>query len=58
MILADLDRSQAPSKLLQEKVKKGELGVKSGKGFYDWTPEKADAVRARMLKHLRAALKR
>ena len=33
----------------QEKVKKGELGAKSGKGFYDWTPEKADAVRARIL---------
>jgi 3-hydroxybutyryl-CoA dehydrogenase len=58
VILADLDRSQAPSKLLAEKVKKGELGVKSGKGFYDWTPQKADEVRARMLRHLRAALKR
>jgi 3-hydroxybutyryl-CoA dehydrogenase len=58
VILADLDRSQSPSRLLAAKVKKGELGVKSGKGFYDWTPEKADAVRARMLNHLRAALKR
>ncbi len=56
VILPDLNRSQAPSPLLAEKVKKGELGVKSGKGFYEWTPEKADAVRARMLKHLRAAL--
>ncbi len=56
VILPDLNRSQAPSPLLADKVKKGELGVKSGKGFYDWTPEKADAVRARMLKHLRAAL--
>jgi len=56
VILPDLNRSQAPSPLLAEKVKKGELGVKTGKGFYDWTPEKADEVRARMLRHLRAAL--
>jgi 3-hydroxybutyryl-CoA dehydrogenase len=57
VILPDLNRSQAPSPLLAEKVRKGELGVKSGKGFYDWTPEKADEVRLRMLRHLRAALK-
>jgi 3-hydroxybutyryl-CoA dehydrogenase len=58
VILPDISRSQAPSALLVEKVRKGELGVKSGKGFYDWTPERADEVRARMLKHLRSALKR
>jgi len=58
VILPDLNRSQSPSPLLAEKVRKGELGVKSGKGFYDWTPEKADEVRARMLRHLRAALKK
>ncbi len=56
VILPDLNRSQAPSPLLAEKVKKGELGVKTGKGFYEWTPQKADEVRERMLKHLRAAL--
>jgi 3-hydroxybutyryl-CoA dehydrogenase len=58
VILRDLNRSQEPSPLLSEKVRKGELGVKSGKGFYDWTPEKAEEVRSRMLRHLRAALKR
>jgi 3-hydroxybutyryl-CoA dehydrogenase len=58
VILPDLNRSQAPSPLLSEKVKKGELGVKTGKGFYEWTPEKADQVRQRMLRHLRAALKK
>jgi len=58
VILHDLNRSQVPSPLLVEKVKKGELGVKTGKGFYDWTPEKADEVRSRMLRHLRAALKK
>jgi 3-hydroxybutyryl-CoA dehydrogenase len=33
------------SPLLREMVERGELGVKSGLGFYEWTPEKADSVR-------------
>ena len=38
--------STAPdAPLLQEMVERGELGVKSGIGFYEWTPEKADSVR-------------
>jgi 3-hydroxybutyryl-CoA dehydrogenase len=57
VILKHLDRSEAPAAILREKVKKGELGMKSGKGFYDWTPESANAVRTRMLNHLRAVLK-
>ena len=35
-------------KLLQEKVDKGELGAKTGKGFYDWTPEAAEAARRKI----------
>jgi len=27
----------APPKILKEKVKKGELGKKTGKGFYTWS---------------------
>jgi len=57
VILKHLDRSEAPAAILREKVRKGELGMKSGKGFYDWTPESANAVRKRMLDHLRAVLK-
>ena len=57
VILKHLDRSEAPAAILRDKVKKGELGMKSGKGFYDWTPESANAVRTRMLNHLRAVLK-
>ncbi len=57
VILRHLDRSEAPAAILREKVKKGELGMKSGKGFYDWTPESANAVRTRMLDHLRKVLK-
>jgi 3-hydroxyacyl-CoA dehydrogenase len=34
-------------RLHQEKVARGELGVKSGRRFLEWTPEKAQAVRNR-----------
>lgn len=34
--------------VLEEKVKSGELGVKSGRGFYEWTPESAAALQRRM----------
>ena len=33
------DPSFAPPQILQEKVAKGELGRKSGRGFFTWTPE-------------------
>lgn len=32
----DLENRGEPSHLLAEKVKQGDLGLKSGKGFYDW----------------------
>jgi len=33
--------------LMREKVAAGDLGVKTGKGFYDWSKKSADAVKAR-----------
>ena len=45
---ADLDSSMDVLNLLQEKVDRGELGAKSGKGFFDWTPESAEATRRKM----------
>jgi len=33
--------------ILREKVSKGELGAKTGKGFYDWRQKDFDAVKAR-----------
>lgn len=38
-LFKDLCNSLEPSKLLKDKVKKGELGSKSGEGFYNWAPE-------------------
>jgi len=52
-VLQDLEASADPSPLLKERVTKGELGFKSGKGLYDsWTPERMKGTRARLMKHL------
>jgi 3-hydroxyacyl-CoA dehydrogenase len=34
------------------------LGMKTGKGFYEWTPESAQHVRERLTRHLRDAIKK
>ena len=52
-VLKDLEASPNPSPLLREKVKKGELGFKTGKGFYEkWTPEDMKRVRENLLNYL------
>ncbi|GAA0180571.1 3-hydroxyacyl-CoA dehydrogenase family protein [Clostridium sediminicola] len=38
-LLKDLSNSTEPSKLLESKIKNGNLGSKSGEGIYTWTPE-------------------
>ncbi len=43
-----LEASPEVSPILREKVERGELGVQTGKGFYDWTPEGAVALRERI----------
>ena len=51
-VLADLEASGAPSPYLRRLVEEGRLGMKSGEGFHDWTPEGADAVRNRVSSYL------
>ncbi|MCE7985597.1 MAG: 3-hydroxyacyl-CoA dehydrogenase family protein [Caldilinea sp. CFX5] len=47
-LLPDLNRDCAPTQLVRDKVAAGELGVKRGKGFYDWTPAQvAETIRRR-----------
>lgn len=43
-----IDRSSEPPQSLRAKVARGELGLKAGKGFYEWTPEEAAALRRRI----------
>ena len=40
----DLENRQEPSELLRGKVERGELGAKSGQGFYAWSPERRERV--------------
>ena len=47
-ILPDLDSSKEISHLVKEIVARGDLGVKSGKGFYTWTQERAQSVRRKI----------
>jgi len=51
-LLPDLDCSSEPLQLIQDKVAKGELGAKSGKGFYDWPPGRFEEVIRRRDKKL------
>lgn len=43
-LLPELCNETRPSPLLTKYVEAGRLGVKTGAGFYDWTPERIEAV--------------
>ncbi len=44
-LLPHLEASKEPSKLLQALQNEGALGFKTGRGFQNWTPERAQSVR-------------
>ena len=50
-VFPHLSNADDPS-LLREMVERGDIGVKVGKGFYEWTPEKAEELRRRISKGL------
>lgn len=52
-----LDNTAEPPALLVDKVTKGDLGMKTGKGFRDWTPQSAEEVRQRLNAYLAAQAK-
>jgi len=51
-ILKHLEASPSPSPLLKEKVEKGELGFKTGKGYQTWSAEEAEKSRKKLLDYL------
>lgn len=55
-ILPFIDRTPGPLQILVDKVGAGDLGMKTGRGFREWTPEEAAATRQRLSDHLIAAL--
>jgi 3-hydroxybutyryl-CoA dehydrogenase len=46
-VLPTLSAAQSASEIHNRKVAAGELGAKTGRGFLEWPPGKADQVRAR-----------
>ncbi len=48
-MLKYLEDSHEPSPLLKQMIDNNELGFKTQKGFYDWTPESMQATRDRLL---------
>ena len=55
-VYPDLCTDSGPPPMLIEKVRRGELGMKSGKGFWGWTPERAAAEKSRYHRALVRAL--
>ena len=51
-----LARDTRPAKVLSDKVASGKLGMKTGEGFYQWTPEAAEREKARYERALLDAL--
>ncbi len=60
-IVPHLHHSAEPSRLVQDMYARGDIGVKSGKGFYDWTkrdPKKRQAEARTKLAEVLALLER
>lgn len=55
-IYPSLSNVAVPPAVLADKPKQGNLGMKSGRGFYTWTPDSMTKEKARYNKALRAAL--
>jgi 3-hydroxybutyryl-CoA dehydrogenase len=54
-VLPAIDARPGPSPYLEKLVAQGRLGMKKGQGFRTWTPEQRAELRARVLRHLKAA---
>jgi 3-hydroxybutyryl-CoA dehydrogenase len=51
-ILPLINRDPLPARLLREKVARGELGAKTGIGFFEWPPGKRERVAADLAAYL------
>ena len=53
-VLPSINSTPGPSPYLQTLIDQGRLGMKSGEGFQRWNADEQQALRARVLKHLKA----
>ena len=51
-VFKSLADNHEPSHLLQDMIGRGELGMKTGKGWQEWTPERSAASRAALQEYL------
>jgi 3-hydroxybutyryl-CoA dehydrogenase len=51
-ILKHIERSTEPAPILKQKVEKGELGFKTGRGFQEWDQESIQRSRSQLLEYL------
>ncbi|WOJ97735.1 3-hydroxyacyl-CoA dehydrogenase family protein [Congregibacter brevis] len=51
-MIPELDRSAGPHPFLEERVKTGKLGFKSGEGFQTWTEAERESLREQLNSHL------
>ncbi|HUK27901.1 MAG TPA: 3-hydroxyacyl-CoA dehydrogenase family protein [Candidatus Acidoferrales bacterium] len=56
-LFKDLENTPTPSKLLEEMVAEGRYGIKTSKGFYNWTSESIDSIIKKRDDHLLSTLK-
>lgn len=45
-------RTTDPPSIFREMIDRQELGVKTGKGFYKWTPQRAEEVWQQLMQRL------
>jgi 3-hydroxybutyryl-CoA dehydrogenase len=55
-LIPTLYHTRTPCALLQDMVKRGELGVSTGKGFYDWEGRDVDALKTKWSDKVRRIL--
>ena len=51
-VLKHIEDSHGPSPILKEKVEKGDLGLKTSRGFQEWPAERADGLRQGLVNYL------